>query len=191
MTFLFLSIFSVGLNTVGLPKVNAIQEPRMLSSKQTFIVKFVTPALLVGVLIFVAVLAARAPRNAGVGLGDILFSIPGLLALFSVVVAGYIVWWSLAKVKVVRMDERNLYISDYFREIQVPLVDVSDVRETRWSKTHPVTIAFQYGSEFGSEIVFIPKVKLFLMGGSHPVVGEIEEAVRQAKRPQRPPMTEG
>jgi hypothetical protein len=78
------------------------------------------------------------------------------------------------------MDDRALYISNYVREIVVPLANVAEVSENRWINIHPVTLAFYTDTELGSRIVFMPKVRWFAFWSSHPVVEDIRRAVARA-----------
>ena len=78
------------------------------------------------------------------------------------------------------MDDQALYISNYSKEIVVPLANVADVSENRWVNTHPVTIQFHSETEFGTHVKFMPKVRWFGGWSSHPVVEEIRMAVNRA-----------
>jgi len=78
------------------------------------------------------------------------------------------------------MDDRALYISNYAKEIAVPLANVAEVTENRWINIHPVTITFHSDTAFGSQIVFMPKTRWFGFWSSHPVVDEIRTAANRA-----------
>jgi hypothetical protein len=84
------------------------------------------------------------------------------------------IWWSCVRLKRVRCDGGNLYISNYLREIAVPLALVERVTENRWINIHPVTIHLRYSTDFGDEIVFMPKTRMMLLWRSHPIVAEIQ-----------------
>ena len=83
------------------------------------------------------------------------------------------IYWSCCRLKRVRMDAHFLYISNYFQEIQVPVEQVERVTEWKWDNTHPVTIHFIRPTEFGSAITFMPKMRMFGLWSSHPVVEQI------------------
>lgn len=100
--------------------------------------------------------------------------------LLATLVGGGFIWWSCIRLKRVRMDDRALYISNYSTEISVPLVNVAQVSENRWVNIHPVTIQFHAVTEFGSQVVFMPKTRWFAFWSSHPVVEEIRAAVQGA-----------
>ena len=84
-----------------------------------------------------------------------------------------IVLWSCATLKRVRLDREFIYISNFRREISVPLSTISRVTENRWVNMHPVTIYFRVPTEFGDRIKFMPKSRFFGLWTSHPVVDEL------------------
>ena len=141
--------------------------PKTLSSLLTFSVKFVSP-------IGWTVTAAYLTFN--------VFSSPTLDPehfLFYIAAVTLLSWWYGVRLKRVRMDDRVLYISNYRTEIAIRLSNVADVTEIRWINLCPVTIRFRSKTEFGSQIVFIPTMRLFSFL-SHPVVDEIRSAVARA-----------
>ena len=82
--------------------------------------------------------------------------------------------------KRVRIDGGTLLISNYWKEIEVPVREVVAVRGSDWSNGQ-ITITFEHDTEFGKSIMFIPEVRFFEVWGPHPVVGAILEAARQAR----------
>jgi hypothetical protein len=84
------------------------------------------------------------------------------------------------RLKYVSVDDDFLYVSNYFREIVIPLWDIYDVTENVWLKTHPVTVHLKHASEFGNKIVFMPKIQ-FWGFASHPVVKELKQLARSHK----------
>ena len=83
--------------------------------------------------------------------------------------------WGCAGLKRVRTDSENLYISNYRREISVPMTMISDVTENRWINIHPVTVHFRTAIEFGQSITFMPTTRMFGFFSSHPVVPELKQ----------------
>ena len=155
-------------------------EARTLSSAQTFLMKVVLPILWIGMF---AVGTASLFLSQGVwhdthgGSPD-----PSMKWYFLVaaIVGTAFIWWTSIRLKRVRMDDTALYISNYSREIIVPLGNVAEVTENRWLNIHPVTIELHSDTDFGSRIVFMPKVRWFAFWSSHPVVEEIRLAVSRA-----------
>jgi hypothetical protein len=85
--------------------------------------------------------------------------------------------WDAVRLKVVNVDEHFLYVSNFLKEIVIPLANIYDVTENIWLNTHPVTIHLKRPSEFGDRIVFMPKSK-FLFFSPHPVVKELKQLAR-------------
>jgi len=85
------------------------------------------------------------------------------------------IWWGCVRLKRVRVDDALLYISNYRREITVPLSQIRTVAENRWINIHPVTIEFWVPTAFGERIVFMPQAASLFT--SHPVVGELQSLV--------------
>ena len=71
-----------------------------------------------------------------------------------------------------------LYVSNYMKEITVPLTEIYDVTENIWINIHPVTIHLKSPSEFGDKIRFMPKTRFFAWFSSHPIVNELKELAK-------------
>jgi hypothetical protein len=88
-------------------------------------------------------------------------------------VGGLLIWRTCARLKRVQLDGGMLLVSDYRTTIRVPAGDIEEVTENRWISMHPVTLHFRRPTEFGNEVVFMPKVRPFGFVSSHPVVAEL------------------
>ncbi len=148
-------------------------QERTLSSAWTFCAKFVFPPMWI----------------LGFGAGTILLWSGGLsdgnpvlpppqmkLVFLGVWLLGtaFILWTSVA-LKRVRIDERQLHVSNYFREIQVPFGEITDVRQNRWLKSRPITVYFRDATEFGGKATFMPKWRFQLFLRTDPIVGELKQ----------------
>ncbi len=83
--------------------------------------------------------------------------------------------WSFAPLKYVAMDDTCLYVSNYRRELRIPLSQVVEVRERRGSRNavRDVTIRLASPTEFGDKIRFIPRLILW------PGTAALQEATAQ------------
>jgi hypothetical protein len=97
-------------------------------------------------------------------------------------VGGTIIYWSCVRLKRVVMTDSELRISNYRREIVVPLSEVDEVTVNRWVNLHPVTVQFARRTDFGHRIVFMPKARPLGFFSAHPIVGELRAAAAIAKR---------
>jgi len=104
------------------------------------------------------------------------------LFLAILTVGGTFMYWWCGRLMRVVLTDRELRISNYRREIVVPLSDVDGVTENRWVNVHPVTVQFVRRTDFGHRIVFMPKARPFALFSSHPIVAELRAAVATAKR---------
>jgi hypothetical protein len=91
---------------------------------------------------------------------------------------GYVI---CAALKEISIDERCLYVSNYLREISIPLTEIHDVTENTWINLHPVTVHLRRTSVFGDRITFMPKFDISSIGGSHSVVAELKTLALLAK----------
>lgn len=87
---------------------------------------------------------------------------PNSEVLFWICIGSWIfgfVWvlWLAIRLKIVKMDDKNLYVSNLLSEIHVPISDIAKIKESNWSKTNHVVLTLKSPPEFGKRIVFIPR----------------------------------
>jgi len=145
--------------------------PRTISSSLTILYKFILPGIFLVLFIMNVVDALRGQFYIP---PDATFPFIILIAVLAIVWIVFIVW-SMVKLKRVRVDQDFLYVSDYFKETQIPLRDIYDVTEFRWVNIHPVTIHLKKPSELGDKIVFAPPYRHFGFFTSDPIVDELKQ----------------
>ncbi|MGZ4973724.1 MAG: hypothetical protein ACXWDN_13265 [Limisphaerales bacterium] len=148
-----------------------VMQERTLSSAWTFWTKFIFPAVwisAVGIGTVLLWLGDLVDRNNASPPSQTKFVVLGVWILGTT----FILWIS-AGLKRVRMDERQLYVSNYLREISVPFSEIIDVRQDRWINSRPITIYFRDATEFGGRATFMPKWRIQLFWRTDPVVSEI------------------
>src|SRR5581483_1544414 len=147
---------------------------RLLSSAQTVVTKFIFPAFWIGgfgagtaMLWFADLQSKNGPPP------------PELKWLFLTVwiAGGSFILWLCSGLKKVTLRGDSLIVSNYLKEISIPLTMVEHVSENRWINIHPVTIRLRAPTEFGSEVTFMPKARL-IGWTSHPVVAELRKAAK-------------
>jgi hypothetical protein len=97
--------------------------------------------------------------------------------LFGGIASTIFIYWSCVRLKAVSVDDDFLYVSNYLKEISIPLSEINDVTEIVWLNIHPVTIHLKSESAFGDKIIFMLKSK-FTFFSSHPVVAELKDLAR-------------
>jgi hypothetical protein len=84
--------------------------------------------------------------------------------------------WANAGLKRVRLDGRQLFVSNYVREIRIPFSAITDVKQNRWLNSRPITIYFRDATELGDRATFIPKWRFrILFWRMDPVVDELKQ----------------
>jgi len=136
--------------------------PRVISSAQTFITKFILPLVVAAIFAFgLSFIGGRA--------------LPIVLPVLAI--AGWSVYWYYIRLKKVTIEEEGLLISNYVREVRVPWRDIRDVSGSRWVKTRQVKITFDRDTGFGTSIVFMPKFRFLWPGQEHPIAEELRQLV--------------
>lgn len=103
---------------------------------------------------------------------------PKWIFLFGWLAGCAFIYWNSVRLKEVSVDEDFLYVSNYLKEVVIPLSEIEDVTENVWVNIHPVTIRLKSPSEFGDKIVFMPTARYFAFFSSHPVVAELKELAK-------------
>src|ERR1700722_17332241 len=147
---------------------------RNLSSAYTFWFKFVLPVGWVfgfGLGTIQLWFGAFHDRNGALPPPEIKFLFAGIWILGSTFIL-----WAGAALKRVRIDQGQLHISNYVREICVPFSAIMDVQQNRWLNIRPVTIYFRDATEFGDKATFMPKRRFsFRFWHVDPVVNELRQ----------------
>lgn len=139
---------------------------RQLSSNWTFPGKFLVSACFALMAALTLVFAIFFFRKNGA------HSLPAMPVLaFFVVITGTIARRMMSW-KRVCMDTRSLYVSNYFKEIDLPFSQIAEVTEQRWLG-RTVIIRLRQVTAFGDTICFGPRAGLFRPWSRHPVVDEL------------------
>jgi len=66
--------------------------------------------------------------------------------------------WKFGPLKRVYMDSEFLYVSNYTREVQIPIANIHDVREASFLTNSPrrIVVTLKSPSLFGTKIQFAP-----------------------------------
>jgi hypothetical protein len=145
-----------------------------LSSAWTFSAKFIFPVLWISGFGLVTVslwLDAFHGRNNELPPSAMKFMFFGVW-----IIGAAFILWACAGLKRVRADERQLFVSNYLREICIPFSAVRDVRQNRWLNIRPITIYFRDVTEFGDRATFMPKLRVAIrFWRPDPVLDELKQ----------------
>jgi hypothetical protein len=141
-------------------------QPRTISSSLTFVTKLVFPTIWIsGFGCGTLSLWLRDPSH--VGYVALQFAVAWIIG-------AALLWWCCVGLKKVLVDEEVLYISNYYREISVPLRNIRTVTQSLWISPHPVIITFHTATELGKRIKFMPEHK-FAFWRDDSIVDELRQ----------------
>ena len=138
--------------------------PRVISSAKTFLVKFILPCVIVGMMAFGATMGGR-------GIWPFFFPL--------IVMVAVSIYWYYCRLKKVTVEEDGLVISNFVREIRVPWRDIVEVTGSRWVSTRQITVRFDRDFGFGTSIIFMPKTRILWPGQEHPAAQELRDLIRE------------
>jgi len=143
---------------------------QQISSHLTFFHKFILPVWFV---LSVANVLFWWGDTSKIGPATDAFSLPLLLIGF----CAWTLWlgWPLKKVSIY---SDKLYVSNFRKEIVVPISEIVNVRGNILTDPQRVTIYLRNETEFGSRIIFIAKYRWFAGWSKHPIVNELLEMTR-------------
>jgi len=106
---------------------------------------------------------------------------PNWLFVFACIAGSIFIWRTSVRLKEVSVDQDLLYISNFLKEISIPLSEIRDVSQNHRLNSQTVTIHLYSPSEFGDKIIFMPTTRFFAHFSSHPVVAELKELARSKR----------
>lgn len=146
---------------------------RTISSRWTFFTKFIGPAFTVVIGIRFVLFAFEAIRNE-----------PQLSVFvgFIVVTAMCLSLWNSFRIKKVKVDSNNLYVSNYLRDTVISLDHIAEVKANIWLEPQIVTIYLNSPSEFGEKISFLAPYRFFVFYTPSPIVDELRQLAARRQR---------
>ena len=141
---------------------------RVISSRMTFVMKFVYPVFGVFGMAPAIISTMRvAPVSA---------PIP-IIALFLIFLG--VMLFTFSRVKKITISDDGLSISNFRKSIRVPFTQIKSAR-ARFLDLGLLSIHFEAPTEFGKSVVFIPQFKPFCRPMRHPTVIELQKRVQEA-----------
>lgn len=146
---------------------------RTLSSEWTFFYKFVFPVLWMGFIAYIILAMFAATGSPGFS-GNFQFVI---LSAMTVLASGWWYWISI-RLKKVTLKDDLLLISDFRKQVEIPLRDVERVSGSILMNPELVWLHLARPTEFGEKIVFMAKFRFFSGLTRNPVVEELDRLIR-------------
>jgi len=136
-------------------------QERTLSSAWTFWTKFLFPAIWILGFGYLTLFWSGGPPET-----KFVFLVVWIVGTTSIL-------WVYVGLKRVRMDEQQLYVSNYIQEIHIPFSAITEVKQNRWINSRPITIYFRDATQFGDKVTFMPKQRIQFWSVD-PVVNELK-----------------
>lgn len=141
------------------------KDRKIISSRLTFVYKFIVPAFNVLTVGGVGVIILTM-RHETLGIHIIL-----LVAIILVLMTSF-VYFSIKKIE---LDDDVLYISNFHETISVHRSNIEAVTQNVLFNPEVVKIKFKNGTIFGDSIRFTPKYRYFAFFSKHPIVEELQK----------------
>jgi len=135
-----------------------------ISSRVTFLQKFILPVPLI--LLFVLIMEMGNPKHPNEPMP------PLFIAVGVVFLSIFAAWWTFPLKKVSIFGDK-MYVSNYFKEIAIPLSEITSVKGAQWTKPVRVTVDLRDKTEFGSKITFLAPSRGFGSSGPPPIISEL------------------
>lgn len=97
------------------------------------------------------------------------------IIFIAITTGAYLFLWFNLRAKEVSIEGDFLYVSNFLKEIKIPLSEVRKVTEMMLINPNPITIHLKHPTRFGKKIIFIPTYRFFSFDGSHPIVDELKQ----------------
>ena len=129
-----------------------------VSSQLTIFIRIAIPTIWIVTLVsFVVLLTYSVQGKAHIFSNPILWIV--LLFIFgtTILIIKYILW----RIFRIDMDERHLYVSDYFKTFKYPFTDIESITESNVLPGRVYTIHLKSKGTFGKDISFLASRKLW------------------------------
>jgi hypothetical protein len=153
-----------------------------LSSRLTFVTKFIFPTIWIAGFGSASLAMWAGKFTDKQGAPPPIEAKFGFLAMFAA--GSAFIWWACIRLKKIRVDDRSIYVSNFCKEISLPIGMIADVTANRWLSSRPVTIRFRGETEFGDRVTFIPEQRPFLPWRNHRVVFELRRLAGLSEAPR-------
>jgi hypothetical protein len=122
-----------------------------LSSRATFVMKFVFPAVWIVGFGVSTVVMLRGARGAAP------HAVSGTWMLTALwLVCSAVLLWFCAPLKRVRLRDGRLLVSNFRSEVEIAPQNIARVTQNKWVNVRPITIHLRAPGVFGKRITFIP-----------------------------------
>ena len=166
---------------------------RLLSSRATWFWKWGFPLLwsgLFGAITLTLLAGGVTFKTNGVPVAPATNEMLRWLFVGAWLLGSTVIWWLGALLKSVSIDENTLYVSNFRREVAVPLTEIVGARENQWvhvGNRNLIKIELRAACALGKTVTFVPTGvaprNRFGTTKTHPIVAELQAiAARNAEQ---------
>jgi hypothetical protein len=139
-----------------------------ISSRTTFVYKFVFPAIWIPLFGFVAYLALSSGQR---GTGD---RTVGIVMVTAWLVVSAFLLRLVISLRRVQLRDGRLYASNYRREIEIAPSEIERITQNVWINVRPVTLHLRHETSIGRRIRFLPPSRVrFNFWKEDPIVDQL------------------
>lgn len=148
---------------------NTPNRATVISSGWTLVFKLLVPLFSVGISLYLLLVILYYPTESHVD---------GLMVTLMAIGATVFFCWIGARLKRVSIDDKNLYVAGFFKEITIPLRAINSVTDVHGGS--PVIVRLTEESDFGRTILFVAKWQLVLPWEHHPILDELSRLITES-----------
>lgn len=105
-------------------------------------------------------------------------SVPTVVRVLAGVAWPVVSWWMFkwfGSFRDVWLEQDDLLVSDGERRVRLPLREVTNIRQSRFTKTKTITLELSRNTPLGNRVRFVPHMALVANFMDHPVARELRE----------------
>ncbi|HEV7702694.1 MAG TPA: hypothetical protein VGO46_00320 [Gemmatimonadaceae bacterium] len=122
-----------------------------ISSRTTFIYKFIFPAIWISLFGFVGFLALKTGSR-GTGTDKT----TGIIMAAAWFLVSALLLRTVIPLMRVQLREGRIYVSNYRREIEIEPSEIERITQNVWINVRPITLHLRHETSFGTRIRFLP-----------------------------------
>lgn len=139
-----------------------------ISSRTTFVYKFIFPAIWIPLFGFVAYVALNAGRS---GSGE---KTVGIVMVSAWLIVSAFLLRLVISLRRVQLRDGRIYASNYRREIEIAPGEIERVTQNVWMNVRPITLHLRHETSFGRRIRFLPPSRvIFTFWKEDPIVDQL------------------
>ena len=145
-----------------------------ISSRTTFIYKFIFPAIWIPLFGFAAFVALNAGNNGAGNNGAGANKTVAMMMAVSWIIGSAFLLRLVIPLMRVQLRDGRIYASNFRREIEIAPSEIERITQNVWINVRPITLHLRHESTFGTRIRFLPPSRvIFAFWKEDPIVDQL------------------